>query len=113
MTTIDGSTSEMNPSDQRSTSPDASIESIQAALNHLLKEIAPTLSKKSESIGAEPISRIHCCIELIKSEASLAASLIADCAPQGRPMLAQAQQTLKNLESLQLLAQASLKESSG
>ena len=103
----------MNPPDQRSTSPDESIESIQEALNHLLNEIAPTLSKKSEPMAAEPRSRIHHCIKLIKSEASLAASLIADCAPQGRPMLAQAQQTLKNLESLQLLAQESMKESSG
>ena len=46
---------------------------------------------------------------LVKSEASLAASLIADCAPQGRPMLAQAQQTLKSLESLQRLGNTALK----
>jgi hypothetical protein len=45
---------------------------------------------------------------LVKTEASLAASLIADCAPQGRPMLAQAQQTLKTLESLQILAKAAV-----
>jgi hypothetical protein len=45
---------------------------------------------------------------LVKTEASLAASLIADCAPQGRPMLAQAQQTLKSLESLQLLGNAAM-----
>jgi hypothetical protein len=54
------------------------------------------------------MSRIACCIELVKTEASLAASLIADCAPQGRPMLAQAQQTLKTLESLQILAKAAV-----
>ena len=47
---------------------------------------------------------------LVKTEASLAASFIADCAPQGRPMLAQAQQTLKSLESLQLLGNAAIKE---
>jgi hypothetical protein len=52
---------------------------------------------------------VHHCIDLVKTEASLAASLIADCAPQGRPMLAQAQQTLKSLESLQLLGHAAMK----
>ncbi len=60
-------------------------------------------------MAEEPMSRVRHCIDLVKMEASLAASLIADCAPQGRPMLAQAQQTLKSLESLQLLGQAALK----
>lgn len=100
----------MNPSDQRLVPTEARIESIQHALNQLLNEISPALSKKSESMAADPIERIDHCINLIKTEASLAASLIADCAPQGRPMLAEAQQTLKSLESLQLLGQSAIKE---
>ena len=100
----------MNPSDQRLVPTEARIESIQHALNQLLNEISPALSKKSESMAADPIGRIDHCINLIKTEASLAVSLIADCAPQGRPMLAEAQQTLKSLESLQLLGQSAIKE---
>ena len=97
-----------NPSDQQLASTEASIESIQQAINHLLNELSPSLSKKSESMALDPVSRVHHCIDLVKTEASLAASLIADCAPQGRPMLAQAQQTLKSLESLQLLGNAAM-----
>ena len=100
----------MNPSDQRLVPTEARIELIQHALNQLLNEISPALSKKSESMAADPIGRIDHCINLIKTEASLAASLIADCAPQGRPMLAEAQQTLKSLESLQLLGQSAINE---
>ncbi len=98
-----------NPSDQQLVSTEASIESIQQAINHLLNELSPSLSKKSESMALDPVSRVHHCIDLVKTEASLAASLIADCAPQGRLMLAQAQQTLKSLESLQLLGHAAMK----
>ena len=98
-----------NPSDQQLASTEASIESIQQAINHLLNELSPSLSKKSESMALDPVSRVHHCIDLVKTEASLAASLIADCAPQGRPMLAQAQQTLKSLKSLQLLGHAAMK----
>ena len=97
-----------NQSDQQLVSKKASTESIQSAINTLLNELSPLLTKKSESLSTDPLSRIACCIELVKTEASLAASLIADCAPQGRPMLAQAQQTLKTLESLQILAKAAI-----
>ena len=97
-----------NQSDQQLVSKKASVESIQNAVNALLNELTPSLTKKSESLATDPMSRIACCIELVKTEASLAASLIADCAPQGRPMLAQAQQTLKSLESLQILAKAAI-----
>ena len=95
--------------EQQFISTDASIDSIEQAINQLLRELAPSLIKKSESMAADPMARIHHCIELVKTEASLAASLIADCAPHGRPMLAQAQQTLKSLESLQLLGEAATK----
>ena len=98
-----------NPSDQQLASTEASVESIHQAINQLLNELAPSLSKKSELMASDPISRVDHCIDLVKTEASLAASLIADCAPQGRPMLAQAQQTLKSLESLQLLGHAAMK----
>ena len=98
-----------NPSDQQLACTDASIESIQQAINQLLNELTPSLSKKSVSMSSDPISRVHHCIGLVKTDTSLAASLIADCAPQGRPMLAQAQQMLKSLESLQLLGQAAIK----
>ena len=88
----------------------ATIESIQQALNQLLNQISPALSKKTESMAADPKIRIHHCINLVKTEASFAASLISDCAPQGRPLLAQAQQTLKSLESLQLLGQSAVND---
>ena len=100
----------MNPSDQRLVPTKARIESIQHALNQLLNELTPSLSKKSESMALDPLSRVDYCIDLVKTEASLAVSLIADCAPQGRPMLAEAQQILKSLESLQLLGQSAIKE---
>ena len=51
---------------------EASIESIQQALNQLLNEISPALSKRSESMAADPKTRIHHCINLVKTEASLA-----------------------------------------
>jgi hypothetical protein len=98
-----------NPSDQQLASTKISIESIQQAINQLLNELTPSLSKKSESMALDPLSRVDYCIDLVKTEASLAASLIADCAPQGRPMLAQAQQTLKSLKSLQLLGKIAIK----
>ncbi len=98
-----------NPSDQQLASTEANIESIQQAINQLLSELTPSLSKKSETMALDPLSRVDYCIDLVKTEASLAASLIADCAPQGRPMLAQAQQTLKSLKSLQLLGKTAIK----
>ena len=98
-----------NPSDQQLASTKISIESIQQAINQLLNELTPSLSKKSESMALDPLSRVDYCIDLVKTEASLAASLIADCAPQGRPMLAQSQQTLKSLKSLQLLGKIAIK----
>ena len=99
----------MNPPDQQEIATEATIESIQQALNDLLHQLAPALSKQSEAMASDPMSRIEYCMSLVKSEASLAASLIADCAPQGRPMLAESQKTLKSLESLQRLGKAAVK----
>ena len=49
--------------------------------------------------------QIDRCISWVKAEASEAASLIESCVPHGKPMLAQAQQRLSALESLQMLEQ--------
>ena len=98
-----------NPSDQQFASTKVSVESIHQAINQLLNELAPSLSKKSELMALDPIYRVHHCIDLVKTEASLAASLIADGTTQGRPMLAQAQQTLRSLEGLQLQGHAAIK----
>ena len=49
--------------------------------------------------------QIERCISWVKAEASEAASLIESCVPHGKPMLAQAQQRLTALESLQMLEQ--------
>ena len=49
--------------------------------------------------------QIERCISWVKAEASEAASLIESCVPHGKPMLAQAQQRLSALESLQMLEQ--------
>ena len=42
-------------------------------------------------------------MDMLKAEGSAAASLIAECAPQGQPMLTQAQNTLEQLEPLVLM----------
>ena len=73
------------------------------ALNQLLTALAPTLANQTTALDDDPSTRLSRCIELVKAEASEASSLIADCAPQGRPMLTQAQKTLESLESLKLL----------
>lgn len=93
----------MNEPDRMTSLEEPSIESIQQALNQLLAEISPAFNDQCQATTGSSMDRINQCIELVKAEASLAASLIADCAPQGRPMLAQAQKTLKSLKSLQLL----------
>ena len=49
--------------------------------------------------------QIERCISWVKAEATEAASLIESCVPHGKPMLAQAQQRLSALESLQMLEQ--------
>ena len=48
-------------------------------------------------------TRLERCIGWVKAEASEAASLIEACVPHGKPMLAQAQQRLAALQSLQVL----------
>ena len=48
-------------------------------------------------------TRLERCVGWVKAEASEAASLIEACVPHGKPMLAQAQQRLAALQSLQVL----------
>ena len=74
-----------------------------AALNQLLTAVAPKQAEQTAQITEDVSARLDRCIELTKAEASQAASLIADCAPHGKPMLAQAQGTLESLESLKML----------
>ena len=47
--------------------------------------------------------RIKACIEKVKVEASEGAALVAECAPHGRVMVAQAQKTLADLEALAVM----------
>ena len=77
--------------------------SAQAALNQLLSAVAPKQAEQSAQMAEDVSARLDRCIELTKAEASQAASLIADCAPHGKPMLAQAWATLESLDSLKLL----------
>ena len=73
------------------------------ALNDVLTALVPQHADKTTGLEDDPGERIKRCIEMVKAEASEAASLIAECAPQGRPMLAQAQMKLGHLESLKML----------
>lgn len=73
------------------------------ALNQLLTRIAPKQAKQTTQLADDIDTRLDRCVELVKAEASQAAALIADCAPHGRPTLAQAQSMIESLESLQKL----------
>ena len=81
----------------------ADRDSALAALNQLLAAVAPKQAEKTVQVAEDVSGRLDRCIELTKAEASQAASLIADCAPHGKQMLAQAQATLESLESLKML----------
>ena len=54
-------------------------------------------------MASDPSARFKHCLELVKAEAFEAASLIADCAPEGGSMLAKAQHQIESLESLKVL----------
>jgi len=53
-----------------------------------------------DGLLAEQIDR---CIGWVRAEASEAVSLIESCVPHGKPMLAQAQKRLENLEAIRTL----------
>ena len=73
------------------------------ALNQLLKAIVPQQASQTIELEDSLNKRINRCIDLLKTEASEAAALIAECAPHGKPMLAQAQKKLEHLDALQML----------
>lgn len=98
-------TVKMKPRDQQAMTGAAKLDLMEKALHQILNQIAPAFIKQSESTASDSMSRIDHCLELAQTEASLAASWIAECVPEGRPRLAQAQQTIKSLESLKFLAQ--------
>ena len=80
-----------------------SFESATAALKRLfLSSITPAMAAETEGM-ASIRERIHACMERVKVEASEGAALVAECAPHGRVMVAQAQKTLAGLEALAVM----------
>ena len=78
---------------------------VDQALTVLLRAVVnPALAQACEALHNTPLARIQHCIQQMRIEASEGASLVASCAPHGRAMLSQAQQTLERLESLEILA---------
>ena len=80
-----------------------SRDKARAALNHLLTVLIPQEASKTTDLENDPDARVNRCIELVKTEASEAVALIAECAPHGKPMLTQAQKKLEHLEALGML----------
>jgi len=68
-------------------------DSAHTALNQLLAAVAPKQAEQTAQLEEDVSTRLDRCIELTKAEGSQAASLIADCAPNGKSILAQAQET--------------------
>ena len=78
---------------------------VDQALTVLLRAVVnPALAQACEALHNTPLARIQHCIQQMRIDASEGASLVASCAPHGRAMLSQAQQTLERLESLEILA---------
>ena len=78
-------------------------ESANAALKRLLlSSITPAMAAETEAITCMS-ERIKTCIERVKVEASEGAALVAECAPHGRLMVAQAQKALADLEALAVM----------
>ena len=80
-----------------------SRDEARASLNHLLIALLPLEAANSKELDHDPDARVNRCIELVKAEASEAAALISECAPNGKPMLTLAQKKLENLEALEML----------
>ncbi|TCD56738.1 hypothetical protein CWE17_08715 [Synechococcus sp. BS56D] len=80
-----------------------SPESAHAAIKRLLLTcITPAMASETEGI-TRMSERIRACIERVKVDASEGAALVAECAPHGRAMVAQAQKALADLEALSVL----------
>lgn len=83
--------------------PDLNAETANAAIKRLLLTcITPAMAAETECISCIR-ERIRTCIERVKVEASEGAALVAECAPHGRAIVAQAQKGLTDLEALSVL----------
>ena len=83
--------------------PGLNADTTNAALKRLLLNcITPKMAAATEGITSIS-KRINACIERVKVAASEGAALVAECAPHGRAMVAQAQKTLADLEALAVL----------
>lgn len=79
------------------------LEAASAALQRLLlSSITPAMAAETEGM-ASISERINACMARAKVDASEGASLVAECAPHGRVMVAQAQKILANLEALAVM----------
>ena len=75
------------------------------ALNQLLSQIAgKKLLDSINIINADPKTKIERCIALTNEEYSYALSLQADCVPDAKRMIIQAQKRLEGLEDLLTLS---------
>lgn len=83
--------------------PELTPQTANAAIKRLLLScITPAMAAETEDITRIG-ERIGACIERVKVEASEGAALVAECAPHGRSMVAQAQKALADLEALSVL----------
>ena len=75
------------------------------ALNQLLLQIVGTkLIDSLNMIDSDSKSKIEKCIAITNEEYSYALSLQADCVPDSKRMIIQAQKKLESLKSLLILA---------
>ncbi len=80
---------------------------INKAINQLLPEvIGSKVANATDDLTDQPIKRINRCTEIVLAEYAEATSLLADCVPDARRMLAAAQKKLNSLSSLSVLATA-------
>ncbi len=78
---------------------------IEKALNQLLSfVVGHEAAKRTDELKANPTERINKCTQMVLSEYAEASSLINDCVPDARRMLAQAQHKLESLNSLTVLS---------
>tara|TARA_Y100001968_G_C19393490_1_gene736905 strand:+ start:1002 stop:1292 length:291 start_codon:yes stop_codon:yes gene_type:complete len=75
------------------------------AINQLLSVIVgKNHAKQTDALKEDPAQRVKACTGLAATEMSEAASLIADCVPDAKRMMSQAQRKLDSLGSLAVLA---------
>ncbi len=75
------------------------------AINQLLSVIVGRQhAKETDELKADPSQRVKACTQLVSVELSEAASLLADCVPDAKRMMSQAQRKIDSLGSLAVLA---------